>query len=121
MIPHITYTVDVLVVGAGLAGLRAAAESRRFGANVLLVDKGMIGISGNSAFAGGGFKTCLPGMDTLIEKQYVTPEGHFQDTILYGDYMSDQPLVEALSLEAPARVLELEDVGVRNFMALCTQ
>lgn len=121
MIPCASRTVEVLVVGAGLAGLRAAAEARRFGADVLLVDKGLIGISGNSAFAGGGFKTCLPGMDTLIEKQYLTPEGHFQDTILYGDYMSEQPLVEAMTIEAPARVLELEDVGVNNFMALCTQ
>ena len=121
MIGHVKRTIDVLVVGAGLAGLRAAAEARRFGAEVLLVDKGMIGITGNSAFAGGGFKTCLPGMDTLIEKQYLTPEGHFQDTIRYGDYMSEQPLVEALTIEAPARVLELEDVGVENFMSLCTQ
>ena len=80
---RVTLTVDVLVVGAGLAGLRAAAEARRFGAKVLLVDKGLTGLSGNSAFAGGGFKTCLPGMDTLIEKQYLTPEGHFQDTIQY--------------------------------------
>ncbi len=118
---RVTLTVDVLVVGAGLAGLRAAAEARRFGAKVLLVDKGLTGLSGNSAFAGGGFKTCLPGMDTLIEKQYLTPEGHFQDTIQYGDYMSEQPLVEALTIEAPARVLELEDVGVKNFMSLCTQ
>ncbi len=121
MIPHLSDSVDVLVVGAGLAGLRAAAEAHRFGADVLLVDKGLIGLTGNSAFAGGGFKTCLPGMDTLIEKQYLTPEGHFQDTIYYGDYMSEQPLVEALTIEAPARVLELEDVGIKNFMSLCTQ
>lgn len=116
-----TLNVDVVVIGAGLAGLRAATEAHRFGADVLVVDKGIIGLSGNSAFAGGGFKTCLPGMDTLIEKQYLTPEGHFQDTILYGDYVAEQPLVEALTIEAPGRVLELEDVGVKNFRALCTQ
>lgn len=46
MIGRVKRTVDVLVVGAGLAGLRAAAEARRFGADVLLVDKGMIGITG---------------------------------------------------------------------------
>lgn len=116
-----TLHVDVVVIGAGLAGLRAATEAHRFGADVLVVDKGVIGVSGNTSFAGGGFKTCLPGMDTLIEKQYLTPEGHFQDTILYGDYMAEQPLVEALAIEAPGRVLELEDVGVKNFRALCTQ
>lgn len=121
MIRHLQREVDVLVIGAGLAGLRAATEARRFGAQVLVVDKGVIGVSGNSAFAGGGFKTCLPGMDTLIEKQYLTPEAHYRDTIIYGDYVSEQPLVEALSIEAPGRVLELEDVGVENFMSLCTQ
>lgn len=121
MIQKLIKTADVVVVGAGLAGLRAATEARRFGADVLLIDKSLIGISGNSAFAGGGFKTCLPGMDTQIEKQYNTPEGHFQDTILYGDYMGEQPLVEAMSSEAPGRVLQLEDVGVENFMSLCTQ
>ena len=120
MIARQTLTADVVVVGAGLAGLRAATEACRFGADVLLVDKGLIGISGNSAFAGGGFKTCLPGLDTQIEKQYLTPEGHYQDTIIYGDYMSEQPLVEALTTDAPGRVLQLEDVGVENFMALCT-
>ena len=40
MIPRITREVDVLVVGSGLAGLRAAVEAKRFGDNVLLVDKG---------------------------------------------------------------------------------
>ena len=40
MIPHLSDSVDVLVVGAGLAGLRAASEAHRFGADVLLVERG---------------------------------------------------------------------------------
>ena len=111
---------DVLVVGTGLAGLRAAIEARRCGQRVLLVDKSLIGINNNTALAGGGFKAALPGfLDTSVEKQYDTPEQHFRDTVIYGEYVCDQPLVETLSLEAPARILELRRNSTSRISKRC--
>ena len=112
---------DVLVVGTGLAGLRAAIEARRVGQQVLLIDKNLIGINNNTALAGGGFKAALPGfLDTSVEKQYDTPDQHFSDTVMYGEYVADQSLVETLSLEAPAHILELQEFNIPHFEALCT-
>lgn len=112
---------DVLVIGTGLAGLRAAIEARRFGPRVLLIDKALIGINNNTALAGGGFKGALPGvLDTSVEKQYDTPDEHFRDTVEYGEFLSDQSLVETLALEAPGRILELREFDIPYFEALCT-
>ena len=112
---------DVLIVGTGLAGLRAAIEARRSGQRVLLIDKSLIGVNNNTALAGGGFKAALPNfLDTKIEKQYDTPEEHFKDTVEYGEYLGDQTLVETMALEAPGRILELQEFGIPHFEALCT-
>ena len=112
---------DVLVIGTGLAGLRAAVEARRFGQNVLLIDKALIGINNNTALSGGGVKAALPGiLDTSVEKQYDTPDEHFSDTVEYGEYLGDQNLVEILALEAPGRILELHEFDAPHFEALCT-
>lgn len=110
---------DVLVIGSGAAGLRAAIEARRMGAKVFLVDKALIGLNNNTAYAGGGFRAALPGiLDSSVVKQYQSPEGHFRDTIEYGWYLNDQRLVQLLALEAPGRILELQDFGVEHFEAL---
>lgn len=112
---------DVLIVGGGGAGLRAAIEAQRYGADTLLVDKSIAGWNNNTALAGGGVKGALAGMlDESIEKQYRTPEEHFVDTVRYGEYLNDQHLVEILAVEAPARILEMADFGVSDFHALCT-
>jgi succinate dehydrogenase/fumarate reductase flavoprotein subunit len=50
---------DVLVIGSGAAGLRAAIETKRYGADVMLVDKSLIGVNNNTAFAGGGLNAAL--------------------------------------------------------------
>ena len=47
---------DVLIIGSGLAGVRAAIEARRYGADVLLLDKSVIALNNSSAFSGGCFK-----------------------------------------------------------------
>jgi len=106
---------DVLVIGSGGAGLRAAIEARRYGAEVMLVDKSLIGVNNNTVFAGGGLKAALPGiLDDSMNKAYNTPEEHMVDTIKYGGYLSDQRLVEALAIQAPARLLELIEFGVEG-------
>jgi succinate dehydrogenase/fumarate reductase flavoprotein subunit len=112
---------DVLIIGTGLAGLRAAIEARRFGQRVLMIDKALIGVNNNTALAGGGFKGALPGiLDTEIEKQYDTPDEHFYDTVEYGEYLADQSLVEIMALEAPGRILELQEFNIPHFEALCS-
>jgi succinate dehydrogenase/fumarate reductase flavoprotein subunit len=107
---------DVLVIGTGAAGLRAAIEARRYGAEVLVVDKSLIGVNNNTVFAGGGLKAALPGiMDESMNKGYQTPEEHIADTIRYGAYLNNQKLVEILGIEAPGRLLELPEFGVEHF------
>jgi len=119
--PVETLRADVLVIGGGGAGLRAAIEAQRYGASTLLVDKSIAGWNNNTALAGGGVKGALAGiLDESIEKQYRTPEEHFVDTVRYGEYLNDQHLVEILAVEAPARILEMAEFGVSDFHALCT-
>ena len=119
--PWVQRETDVLVIGTGLAGLRAAIEARRFGQRVLLIDKALIGINNNTAMAGGGFKAALPNfLDTSVEKQYDTPDEHFHDTVEYGEFLGDQALVEILALEAPGRILELQEFDIPHYEALCT-
>ena len=107
---------NVLIVGTGAAGLRAAIEAKRYGAEVLVVDKSLIGVNNNTAFAGGGLKAALPGIldDSMNKAGYQTPEEHLVDTVKYGRYLSDQRLVEKLAIEAPARLLELKEFGIKN-------
>ncbi len=53
---------DVLIIGSGGAGLRAAIEAKRYGLDVLIVDKVVIGTNNNTRYSGGGFKAALPGI-----------------------------------------------------------
>lgn len=110
---------DVLVIGSGAAGIRAAIEAKRYDVDALILDKAVIGLNNNSRWAGGGVKTSLPGiMGSDVIKIYDSPEEHFQHTTKHGQYLSDQRLVEILAFESPARVLELKDFGVEHFAAL---
>lgn len=110
---------DVLIIGSGGAGLRAAIEARRFGAEVLVVDKAVIGMNSNTRYSGGGLKAALPG---ILEDRYTTifstPGEHFYEALMHGEFLNDQELIETLALEAPARVLELKEFGVERFDAL---
>jgi len=113
------FETDVLIIGTGAAGLRAAIEAKRYGADVLVVDKSLIGVNNNTVFAGGGLKAALPGiLDETMAKGYDTPEDHIVDTIRYGAYLNNQRLVASLGLEAPGRLLELQAFGVEHFQNL---
>jgi len=110
---------DVLIIGSGGAGLRAAIEARRYGVQVIVIDKGVIGMNSNTRYSGGGLKAALPGiLETRYTTIYSTPEEHFQAALLHGEYLNDQELIETLTLEAPARVLELQEFGVTTFRAM---
>jgi succinate dehydrogenase/fumarate reductase flavoprotein subunit len=113
------FDADVLIIGSGGTGLRAAIEARRYGVEVLVIDKAVIGMNSNTRYSGGGLKAALPGiLETRYTTIFSTPEEHFQAALLHGEYLNDQELIETLTLEAPARVLELQEFGVTTFRAM---
>ncbi|MGC8873373.1 MAG: FAD-dependent oxidoreductase, partial [Chloroflexia bacterium] len=96
-------THDVLVIGAGLAGLRAALEALRAGLDVAILSK-LYPTRSHSGAAQGGINAAL-GADDSVER-------HFQDTVKGGDFLGDQEAVEILCREAPGTIAELEEMGV---------
>ena len=95
---------DILIIGAGLAGLRAAVEGVRKGMNVAVVSK-VHPVRSHSNAAQGGINAPLTdrGDDW---------EGHAYDTIKGSDFLADQDAVEMMSREAGEAVIELERMGV---------
>ncbi len=90
---------EVLVIGGGLAALRAAAAARIAGRRVLLVARGEAANSGCSARASGGFAAALRAPDS--------PGQHFADTLVGGRDINDRAQLERLTAEAPRRLVEL--------------
>jgi len=99
----VTIDHDVLVLGAGLAGMRAALEAAREGADVAIVTK-VHPIRSHSSAAQGGINAALGEGDTW--------ESHAFDTIKGSDYLADQDAVEVMCREAPADIVEFEHMGV---------
>jgi len=89
--------VDFLVMGAGVAGLRAAVELARHG-EVLVVTKESLGES-NTHYAQGGIAAATEGREDVAL--------HLEDTVNAGDGLVYRPAAEALVSEGPARVAEL--------------
>jgi succinate dehydrogenase / fumarate reductase flavoprotein subunit len=98
---------DVLIVGGGLAGLRAAVAAQAAGANVAVLSK-VSPIRSHSGAAQGGVNAAL---GNHPEGHDDTWERHAFDTIKGADYLADQPRAEILAREAPERVLEMEHWG----------
>ena len=96
------FSHDVLVVGAGLAGMRAALEASRQGVDVALLSK-VQPLRSHSAAAQGGINAAV-GEDDSWEK-------HAFDTVKGSDYLADQDAVEILCKEAPGDIVELERMG----------
>jgi len=96
---------DVLVIGAGGAGLRAAIAARDAGADVGLVCKSLLG-KAHTVMAEGGVAAALA---------YVAPadswQTHFRDTMVGGKYLNHPRMAQLHALEAPDRVRELEYWG----------
>ncbi len=100
-----TISCDVLVIGSGAAGLRAAIEARRSGARVLVISKSTIGGASCTLFAGGSFRAAIEGL---------TEEEHYRLTLESGKGMNDRELVKTLVSDAPSRVLEMEKMGMHS-------
>ncbi len=97
-----SYSHDVLVVGAGLAGQRAALEAFRAGANVGVISK-LHPLRSHSVAAQGGINAALGPGDS--------PEGHIYDTVKGSDYLADQDAAKILCTEAGPCVIEMEHFG----------
>ncbi|HXI09226.1 MAG TPA: succinate dehydrogenase flavoprotein subunit [Thermodesulfobacteriota bacterium] len=95
-------THDIIVVGAGLAGMRAAIEAARAGLNVAVVSK-VYPVRSHSVAAQGGINAALNAADSW--------EAHMFDTVKGSDYLGDQEAIEILCREAPENILELEKMG----------
>ncbi|MBM3946382.1 MAG: FAD-binding protein [SAR202 cluster bacterium] len=95
---------DVLVVGAGLAGMRAALAAKQAGANVAVISK-VTPVRSHSNAAQGGINAALTDRgDDWKEHAYETVKG--------SDYLGDQDAIEILAQEAGRAVIELEHMGV---------
>ena len=97
-------THDVLVVGAGLAGMRAAIEAHDLGADVALISK-IHPVRSHSGAAEGGINAALGNASDD------DPEKHAYDTVKGSDYLGDQDAIEILCNEAPGDVYQLEHWG----------
>lgn len=99
-------TTDVLVVGAGAAGMYAAVAAAREGADVVLVDKSLIGRGG---------ATVMAQMTVAAAVGHQAPDDwtqHFADTVTAGRGLCDERLAAILCEEAPDRILELDSWNV---------
>jgi succinate dehydrogenase / fumarate reductase flavoprotein subunit len=95
---------DVLVIGAGLAGMRAAVEAHDAGADVALLSK-IHPVRSHSGAAEGGINAALGNASED------SPEEHAFDTVKGSDYLGDQDAIQILCDEAPDDVYELERWG----------
>jgi succinate dehydrogenase / fumarate reductase flavoprotein subunit len=102
---YTTHEYDVMIVGAGGAGLRAAIESAAAGARTALVCKSLLG-KAHTVMAEGGAAAALGN---------VWPEDnwqvHFRDTMRGGKLLNNWRMAEIFAKEAPERILELEEYG----------
>ncbi len=100
-----THEHDVLVIGAGGAGLRAAIESSAGGVSVGLVCKSLLG-KAHTVMAEGGIAAALANVDDRDNWRV-----HFSDTMRGGQYVNNWRMAQLHAQEAPARVRELEAWG----------
>jgi succinate dehydrogenase / fumarate reductase flavoprotein subunit len=105
MTEHETHDFDVIIIGAGGAGLRAAIESSALGARTAVICKSLLG-KAHTVMAEGGVAAALGN---------VWPEDnwkvHFRDTMRGGKMLNNWRMAQLHAQEAPERVLELEEWG----------
>ncbi|MDW5595003.1 FAD-binding protein [Conexibacter stalactiti] len=94
---------DVLIIGAGLAGQRAALAAASAGASVAILSK-VHPVRSHSVAAAGGINAALNPGDTW--------ESHAYDTVKGSDYLGDQDAIEIMCRAAPDEILWLEHAGV---------
>jgi len=103
--PYQSHDYDVLVIGAGGAGLRAAIEASASGVRVGVVTKSLLG-KAHTVMAEGGIAAALANVDERDNWKV-----HFADTMRGGQYVNNWRMAELHAKEAPDRVRELEAWG----------
>jgi succinate dehydrogenase / fumarate reductase flavoprotein subunit len=99
------HKIDAVIVGAGLAGLRAALEAAKSGLSAAVISK-VYPIRSHSGGAQGGIAAALA---NVAED---SPQAHMFDTIKGSDYLADQDIIELFVNEALKTVYEFEHMGV---------
>ena len=99
---------QVLVVGGGLAGLRAAVECARLGVDTAVLSL-LYPVRSHSGAAQGGINAALANMPECKDD---SPAKHAYDTVKGADFLADQDCSEILTTDAPTRIYELEHWGV---------
>src|SRR6476659_8144938 len=94
---------DVLIIGAGLAGQRAAVAAANSGATVAIMSK-VHPVRSHSVAAAGGINAAINPADDW--------RSHAFDTVKGSDYLGDQDAIEVMCSEAPNELLHLEHIGV---------
>ena len=94
---------DVLIIGAGLAGQRAALAAADAGATVAIMSK-VHPVRSHSVAAAGGINAAINPADDW--------RSHAYDTVKGSDFLGDQDAIEIMCREAPDEVLHLEHIGV---------
>src|SRR6476661_682985 len=102
-----SYPCDVLIIGGGSAGLRAAIEAHDAGAHVLIISKSKKG-DPHTTLARGGINAALGTMDP--DDTWII---HAADTLREGEFLADYERVEVLCKSAPDAINELVNWGAR--------
>ncbi len=101
-----TISTDVLIIGSGGAGSRAAIEVDDAGLKAIIVSKGLSFRSGCTGMAEGGYNAVFRTVD-----KDDSIEAHIHDTLKGGSYLNDKKLVDILVNESPKRLIDLENYG----------
>ncbi|WP_296788493.1 fumarate reductase (CoM/CoB) subunit TfrA [uncultured Methanobrevibacter sp.] len=101
-----TISTDVLIIGSGGAGSRAAIEVDDAGLKAIIVSKGLSFRSGCTGMAEGGYNAVFKTVD-----KDDSIEAHKHDTLKGGSFLNDEKLVNILVNESPKRLIDLENYG----------
>ena len=96
---------DVVIIGAGGAGIRAAIECAQMGMNTGMISKSLLG-KAHTVMAEGGMAAALGNVDPRDNWKI-----HFRDTMRGGKFLNQWRMAELHAKQAPDRVNELEDMG----------
>lgn len=96
---------DVLIIGSGIAGLRAAMEVCKKGKSAVVVSKSPVGKANNTYLAGGLF---------TVSHENFSRDAHFEKTLKSGRFLNKRSLVDMFVHEAPRMVDELQEQGLNG-------
>jgi fumarate reductase (CoM/CoB) subunit A len=102
---------EILIIGGGAAGLRAAIEAREFGRDVTVVSKGKAGRSGNTVLA-----QCNLAVSGLSQNKGDDALSYINDALRGGSQLNKRKLLEVMAEDSRGEILRLHDWGVRFLM-----